>query len=108
MLEPWTELRRGEETLHVYQSYILKKDAVCLHLQCLVPHMITGVKGKSIQYPSANQYHVAPALPIITVYIPQTFKTAVRDHSFSVPATLQTQGMDRASQNADGQMVKGG
>lgn len=94
--------------MHVYQSYILKKDAVCLHLQGLVPHMITCVKGKCIQNLSANQYHVAPALPIITVYIPQTFKTAVRDHGFSVPATLQTQGMDRASQNTCGQMVKGG
>lgn len=46
---------------------------------------------------------MAPALPIMTIYISQTFKAAVRDQGFSVPATLQTQGIDRAPQNTDGE-----
>lgn len=48
MLGPRTELRRQEETVHVYQSNILEKDMVCLHLQRLVPHVATYIKGKCI------------------------------------------------------------
>lgn len=88
--------------MHVYQSYITKVDTLHLHLQCLMLQLLIYIKRKS-DIPSVIWYHVAPAQPIIAIFIPQALKNAVGDRGFSMLRTLQTQGVDRASPNTNGQ-----
>lgn len=93
--------------MHVYQSYMPKMDTLYLCLQRLILQVITYIKRK-FNTPSVIWYHASPAQPVIAIFIPQALKTAIGDQGFSVLDTLQTQGMDRASQNTNGQTGKRG